>query len=143
MTGLQGEARYRLPSEAEWEYACRAGTDTRRWWGPAWDPAKANGANFEKGRTSPVDQYAANPWGLHDMIGNVWEWCADSYAENIAELPDGGAAYAGKDNSTRVLRGGAWFVNPWYLRSASRFRSNPVDRNIFIGFRVARTLVTS
>ena len=108
-TGLRGDVGYRLPSEAEWEYACRAGTQTRRWWSDEWDPAKANGnQSFEGGKTSPVGRYAANAWGLHDMIGNVWEWCADSYVENIAELPADSAPYEGKQDSLRVLRGGSW-----------------------------------
>ena len=82
-----GRAAYRLPSEAEWEYACRAGKYTRRWWGDAWDAAKANGVrNFEGGRTSPVGHFPANPWGLHDMIGNVWEWCADIWTDKIAKI---------------------------------------------------------
>jgi formylglycine-generating enzyme required for sulfatase activity len=142
MTGPRGG--YRLPSEAEWEYACRAGTTTRRWWGDEWDPAKANGNDsFEGGRTSPVEHYGANPWGLQDMIGNVWEWCADVYAENIAELPPDGAPYVGtrqSKESSRVLRGGSWILDPLDLRSAVRGRFPPDDRGYGVGFRVARTL---
>jgi formylglycine-generating enzyme required for sulfatase activity len=143
-TGLRGDRRYRLPSEAEWEYACRVGTDTRRWWGDEWDPAKANGnKSFEEGKTSPVDHYAANPWELHDMIGNVWEWCADEYAENISMLPADGSPYGklGKSNrSLRVLRGGSWSIYPQGLRSAIRGKYQPVIRVNDVGFRVARTL---
>jgi formylglycine-generating enzyme required for sulfatase activity len=134
MTGLHGDFGYRLPSEAEWEYACRAGTQTRRWWADSWDPTKANGArSFENGRTSPVGHYAANPWGLHDMIGNVWEWCADRYA----------APYEGADKfrkSSRVLRGGCWLDAPRILRSADRGREPPEYRDYYVGFRVAKTL---
>jgi formylglycine-generating enzyme required for sulfatase activity len=144
MTGLAGGSGYRLPSEAEWEYACRACTQTRRWWGDGWDPAKANGASsFESGRTSPVEHYGANPWGLHDMIGNVEEWCADDYAGNIAELPPDGAPYVEESQSTdssRVLRGGSWISHPHYLRSAVRYGFHPVSRAGDVGFRVARTL---
>jgi formylglycine-generating enzyme required for sulfatase activity len=141
MTGLRGEAGYRLPSEAEWEYACRAGTQTRRWWGNDWDPSKANGnGSFEDGRTSPVDHYAPNPWGLHDMIGNVWEWCADHFAESISGLPDGGAPYQTSQGGRRVQRGGSWFSNPRYLRSAIRYWDLPDLRGDDFGFRVARTL---
>ncbi len=140
-TGLRGESGYRLPSEAEWEYACRAGTQTRRWWSDRWEPKMANGEeNFEGGRTSPVGTFAANAWGLHDMIGNVWEWCADAYAENIADLPVGGAPNQAKQDSFRVLRGGSWVNGPQYLRSASRCRVQPDVRDDVVGFRVARTL---
>jgi len=139
--GLSGDRGYRLPSETEWEYACRAGTQTRRWWGDAWDSAKANGArSFEGGRTSPVGHYAANPWGLHDMIGNVYEWCADDWADSVAQLPADARVYRGTDRSLRVLRGGSWGSLPEYLRSACRFRYQPVNRDIVVGFRVARTL---
>jgi formylglycine-generating enzyme required for sulfatase activity len=144
MTGLNGEFGYRLPSEAEWEYACRAGTQTRRWWGDEWDPTKANGDDsFEGGKTSPVGRYAPNSWGLHDMIGNVDEWCADGYAKNISDLPPGGAPYSEVPDSTesyRVLRGGSWSNNPLNLRSAIRDRDRPGDRYSSVGFRVARTL---
>jgi formylglycine-generating enzyme required for sulfatase activity len=143
MTGLGGGSGYRLPSEAEWEYACRVGTQTRRWWGDEWDPAKANGNNnFEGGKTSPVEDCPSNPWGLHDMIGNVWEWCADVYARNIAELPPDGAPYVGARPSRecRVLCGGAWYSIPLVLRSAIRYGVHPDNRNYDVGFRVARTL---
>jgi len=143
-TGLHGEFGYRLPSEAEWEYACRAGTETRRWWGDAWDSAKANGKrDFEGGKTSPVDHYAANPWRLHDMIGNVWEWCADRYADNLSMLPPDGEPYGEgqkSKESLRVLRGGSWGNNPLVLRSACRSWFQPDSRFSFVGFRVARTL---
>ena len=151
-----GLAAYRLPSEAEWEYACRAGTKTRRWWGDAWDPARANGnGKFEGGRTSPVDHYPPNPWGLRDMIGNVWEWCADSYVGNLAELPDDGIAFqlpirgtrTHKSNdkninsqAIRVLRGGSWSNGPGSLRCAVRIRFQPDNHYGIIGFRLSRTL---
>ena len=137
-TGLRGERAYRLPSEAEWEYACRAGTQTRRWWGDRWDGSKANGT--EKRMTSPVDDYAPNPWGLHDMIGNVFEWCADAYADNIAELPSDAASNPGTKSSLRVLRGGSWGDYPQFLSSTIRIGNQPVLRNHDVGFRVARTL---
>jgi formylglycine-generating enzyme required for sulfatase activity len=144
-TGLRGEFGYRLPSESEWEYACRAGTDTRRWWGDEWDPAKANGDDsFEGGKTSPVGHYPANSWGLHDMIGNVDEWCADCWADNISKLPADGVPFLDAkvaESSLRVLRGGSWGNDPRFLRSAVRIRDRPVNRDSVFGFRVARTLL--
>jgi len=143
-TGLRGEFSYRLPSEAEWEYACRAGTQTRRWWGDDWDPEKANGNHsFKDGKTSPVEHYAANAWGLHDMIGNVFEWCADWYTVSISDLPADGAPFAGTLDSLdafRAVRGGAWSSIPQFLRSPIRGRGNLDVRDDDIGFRVARTL---
>ena len=141
-----GKDVYRLPSEAEWEYACRAGTNTRRWWGDEWVAKRANGArSFQKGRTSPVDHYPGNPWGLHDMIGNVWEWCADRYNEKLGELPVGGLPFDPQDKIKdnfpyRSLRGGAWDIYPRSLRAASRSRDLPGDRDDVTGFRLARTL---
>jgi formylglycine-generating enzyme required for sulfatase activity len=148
-TALLGDFGYRLPSESEWEYACRAGTNTRRWWGDTWDTTKANGAGrtYHFGREtspSPAGTYAANPWGLYDMIGNVDEWCADCWADNISELPADGAPFLrteAADSSLRVLRGGSWFDGPQNLRSATRNRGPPDGRGNGIGFRVARTLL--
>jgi formylglycine-generating enzyme required for sulfatase activity len=147
MTGLRADFGYRLPSESEWEYACRAGTDTRYWWGDNWEPDRANGnRSFEGGKTSPVGNYAANPWGLHDMIGNVHEWCADYWADDISKLPANGASFldkvAGK-SSLRALRGGYWGSSPEVLRPATRSGAPPGDEVHFnfFGFRVARTLL--
>jgi len=138
---------YRLPSEAEWEYSCRAGTDTRRSWGDVWDTDKANGAG-SKGRTSPVDQYPPNMWGLHDTIGNVWEWCADVYVREIEHLPDGGAPYDPPSGNTdrkrvsvvRIHRGGAFTSVPRLLRAANRSWDIPDVRDNNVGFRLARQL---
>jgi formylglycine-generating enzyme required for sulfatase activity len=139
--GLAGDSGYRLPSEAEWEYACRAGTETLRWWGDNWDPKKANGdASFEVGGTNPVGSFPANSWGLYDIIGNVWEWCADAYTENTAELPADGAAYSRSWDDDRVLRGGSSIEKPRSLRSAARVDLHPGTSGSVIGFRVARTL---
>jgi formylglycine-generating enzyme required for sulfatase activity len=143
--GLRGAFGYRLPSESEWEYACRAGTNTRRWWGDTWDPAKANGNDsFDGGKTSPAGNYAANPWGLHDMIGNVWEWCADLWADNISAFPADGVPFLHAEcgeSSLRVLRGGSWSGDPRFLRSAARHWDPPDVLDNLIGFRVARTLL--
>jgi formylglycine-generating enzyme required for sulfatase activity len=151
-----GGAAYRLPSEAEWEYSCRAGTITRRWWGDAWDPKRANGArSFRGGRTSPVAHFPPNPWGLHDMIGNVDEWCADEWVDNISSLPEDGITYGfqnkqiqtkgghtkkSKKNPLRALRGGSWSGDPRTLRSAVRDWLVPDDRGVNLGFRLSRTL---
>ena len=157
LNGTLGGAAYRLPSEAEWEYACRAGTETRRWWGDSWDPARANGAmSFEGGRTSPVGHFPANPWGLHDMIGNVWEWCADEWVENVAKLPEEGVPFVfqkqrpqmrpiktkkkSNNEALRALRGGSWVDLPRSLRAAFRYGDEPDDRGSVVGFRLSRTL---
>jgi formylglycine-generating enzyme required for sulfatase activity len=151
-----GTSAYRLPSEARWEYACRAATEARRWWGPSWDPARANGArSFEGGSTSPVDHFKPNPWGLHDMIGNVWEWCADEWADNIAGLPKDGAPFRAREgrgeekkktrrkpdpSAPRAVRGGSWSNFPRFLRCAVRLRNAPDFRLVVVGFRLSRTL---
>jgi formylglycine-generating enzyme required for sulfatase activity len=87
-----GVEAYGLPSEAQWE--CGAGSPTRYWWGDDWDPARANGsASFEGGRTSPVGAYPPNDFGLHDTTGNVWEWCADGWTNDLSNVPDNGRPY--------------------------------------------------
>lgn len=144
-------ARYRLPSEAEWEYACRAGTRTAFSFGDAIDTSLANydgnftwngGARGEYRRgTTPVTHFAPNPWGLHDMHGNVWEWVQDTMHENYEGAPlDGSAWEEGGDRVRRILRGGCWLYNPRYLRSALRNGFSAVMSNDIVGFRVAREL---
>ncbi|MGC1444015.1 MAG: formylglycine-generating enzyme family protein [Xanthobacteraceae bacterium] len=136
---------YRLPSETEWEYSCRGGTDTRRWWGDAWNKDKANGAG-SLGHTSPVDQYPPNMWGIHDMIGNVWEWCEDILCNEIDRLPDDGTPYMSPSGNTdgslpvRVHRGGAFTSNPRRLRCANRSWEIPDVGDDNVGFRLARRL---
>jgi formylglycine-generating enzyme required for sulfatase activity len=133
---------YRLPSEAEWEYAARAGTTTRFWWGD--DDGKAADyawyKNNSSNHTHAVGSKSANRFGLYDMVGNVWQWTQDCYAESYGQAPmDGSASEAGKD-CLRVDRGGSWLYPAWLLRSATRER-NPADfRDVIMGFRVARTL---
>ncbi len=142
---------YRLPSEAEWEYACRAGTTTPFSFGSTISTSQANydgdytygsGAKGEyRERTTPVGSFSANAFGLYDMHGNVWEWTQDYWNESHGGAPDNGSARTSGYTSRRVLRGGSWFNNPQYLRSASRSnRSIPSKRNYNLGFRVARTL---
>lgn len=142
LTKETGKA-YRLPSEAEWEYACRAGTTTRYSFGDAITPKDANyGRNV--GKTTEVGAYQKNPWGLCDMHGNVREWVADVWHANYFGAPVDVSAWMGEEgiisSRIRVIRGGAWGNNPRFLRSASRLRLNPDDRGDFLGCRVSRTL---
>ncbi|MBT3289803.1 MAG: formylglycine-generating enzyme family protein, partial [Victivallales bacterium] len=156
---------YRLPTESEWEYACRAGTTTALYTGdirvlgernaPALDPIawyggnsgvtyeggydssdwKEKQENHRRAGTQPVGKKRPNAWGLHDMIGNVWEWCQDSYGD----YPSGTVAdpSAARTGSVRVNRGGGWNVIAGRCRSAYRFRSSPSLPSSFLGFRVA------
>nr|NCR69600.1 formylglycine-generating enzyme family protein [Microcystis aeruginosa LL11-07] len=133
---------YRLPTEAEWEYACRAGTTTRYYFGDndnqlgdyAWYSGNSNDT------THPVGQKKPNAWGLHDMSGNVWEWCEDDWHNSYAGAPDDGTAWIDNDNRSRsgkFLRGGSWGCDPNLCRSASRPWNYPHFLNFLIGFRVA------
>ncbi|MFG6104936.1 SUMF1/EgtB/PvdO family nonheme iron enzyme [Leptothoe sp. EHU-05/26/07-4] len=125
---------FRLPSEAEWEYACRAGTTTPFYFGKS---ISGDQANFHKEGTTPVGKYPINAFGLCDMHGNVWEWCQDYWHGNYKGAPDDGSAWleAGKD-LIRVLRGGSWRFDPEYSRSAYRFKLPFGHRDDNIGFRV-------
>jgi formylglycine-generating enzyme required for sulfatase activity len=144
---------YRLLSEAEREYVTRAGTTMPFWWGSSITPDQANydgrflvyegGGSRGKWRKStvPVGSFEANPWGLYNVHGNVWEWCEDVWHDNYSGAPaDGSAWLQGGDESRRVVRGGSWFHDPQDLRSAGRFRSAPDFRGDCFGFRLARTL---
>ena len=130
--------QFRLPSEAEWEYAARAGTQTAYSFGD--DPARLGDYawfddNSDK-ETHPVGQKKPNAFGLYDMHGNVWEWCQDTYGD-YNETPKDGSAYGSLgDEKAKVLRGGSWGVNPLNCRSANRDRNVPDDRNFLIGARV-------
>jgi len=141
------ERTYRLPTEAEWEYACRAGTTTPFHFGETITPDVANynsksiyGRGFSKesiGKTTPVDRYGvANAFGLCDMHGNVWEWCLDNWHGNYEDAPTDGSAWLSQEPSGRVVRGGSWDYGPRYCRSACRVNDSAVTRNILIGFRV-------
>ena len=128
---------YQLPTEAQWEYACRAGTSTAYSWGDTIAKTNANYAfdGYGKGlrETTPVGSYPANLWGFHDMHGNAWEWCADWYAKypsGSVTNPEGPAS-----GSYRVQRGGSWDYGGAFLRSAERGNFNPSNRHT-LGFRV-------
>lgn len=137
---------YRLLTEAEWEYAARGETTGRFSWGsedPQCSGLAPNGANYRAcsdDQTHSVGRYAANPFGLQDMHGNVWEWVEDCYRNSYAGAPMGGLAVIGVRCERRVLRGGSWVNNPSHLRSASRGGYRPTIRNDNVGFRIARTL---
>ena len=143
-TGETGET-YRLPSEAEWEYAARAGTTTAYSWGNGIGDNRANcdgcGSRWDVVQTAPVGSFGANAWGLHDMHGNVWEWVEDCWYGNYTRVPSDGTAWtSGGDCGRRVLRSGSWNVVSRRLRSAKRARDPPGYRSGVAGFRVARTL---
>ena len=140
--GGTGDGPYRLPSEAEWEYAARAGTITRFWWGDD-DGGASSRAWFLDNAEShphPVGTKPANRFGLFDMVGNVWQWTEDCYAESYHGAPTDGTAAQASASCLRVDRGGSWFYTSWFLRPTTRER-NPADyRDMMIGFRVARVL---
>ena len=143
LSGRTGK-RYRLPSEAEWEYVARAGTKAAYWWGYAIGRNRANcdgcGSRWDDEQTAPVGSFPANPFGLYDVHGNVWEWVEDCWNDSYHGAPSDGSAWESGNCSRRVLRGGSWFINPGFLRSADRVRDTSGGRSDLIGFRVARTL---
>ena len=151
---------YRLPSESEWEYAARAGTTTARYWGEgesgqcrhangidasvkdrysgsSWPVASCRDGHVH---TAPVGSFAANGWGLHDVLGNVWEWTEDCWNDRYAGAPTDGSAWEYGDCSQRVLRGSSWSSRPSDLRAADRGKVASGGPVIRLGFRVARTL---
>jgi formylglycine-generating enzyme required for sulfatase activity len=158
----KGQYTFRLPSEAEWEYAARAGTETSRYWGDdvdlnkacqyanVWDETAAKAFNVDAefacddtySVTAPVGQFLPNVFGVYDMLGNVWEWCADWYSGDIyqerkQQEPVWNPVYT-DDGRNRVLRGGSWFNVARYVRSAIRDYGGPAFRNYDVGFRLVR-----
>lgn len=135
---------YRLPSESQWEYACRAGTTTPFYFGETITPDLANyDGHFgyspkpNQKETTDVGSFSPNTFGLYDMHGNVWEWCQDVWHSSYKNAPaDGSAWESGGEPSYRMARGGSWGDYPIYCRSASRDWGGANDRNSFRGFRV-------
>ena len=136
--------RYRLLSEAEWEYVARARSTTAYSWGNEIGSNRANcdgcGSQWHDRQTAPVGSYAANAFGVHDIHGNVMEWVEDCWNDSYAGAPGDGSAWRAGDCSLRVLRGGSWSNIPRILRSANRYELSTGFRFGSIGFRVARTL---
>ncbi len=142
--------KYRLPTEAEWEYACRAESTTAYSWGSGIDCAKAMFANnnkkdrectlfYESMKINPngpasVKTFDPNPWGFYDMHGNVWEWCSDVYAEYLAGPAS--TTYSTMEVESRVRRGGSWYKHAHYLRSANRTYGHPSAKFKTTGFRL-------
>jgi formylglycine-generating enzyme required for sulfatase activity len=139
---------YRLPSEAEWEYAARAGTRASRWWGDAIGNDRANcngcGSRWDNRLLAPVGSFGPNPFGLDDMLGNVWQWVADCWHESYVGAPEDGSAWTGGECRKRVMRGGSWSNVPEFIRSAARSSGaadgTDFDSSSYAGFRIARTL---
>jgi formylglycine-generating enzyme required for sulfatase activity/lysophospholipase L1-like esterase len=142
---------YRLLSEAEREYATRAGTTTPFWWGSSINPKQANydgnytydGSGSKSGyrrRTVSVDSFEPNPWGLYNVHGNVWEWAEDCWNESNSGNPGDGSARTTGDCARRVVHGGSWFDDPKHLRSAGRTGRTSGFQGVNQGFRLARTL---
>jgi hypothetical protein len=131
---------YRLPTEAEWEYTCHAGTTTRFYSGKNdSDLDRVGWSSSNSGsKTHPVGQKQPNAWGLYDMHGNVWEWCEDWYHSDYIGAPNNGTAWTSPPGSSRVFRGGSWFNNPGGCRGSNRSRSNPIDHGDNYGFRLVR-----
>ncbi len=138
LSGRTGKT-YRLPTEAEWEYACRAGSSTAYYWGDSMNDSYCWYGNNSGGQVHPVGQKSPNAWGLFDMSGNVWEWCSDCYSNSYySQSPLSNPAGPGS-GSYRVIRGGCWDSGPDYCRSARRFGNTPDNRNNNLGFRLLST----
>jgi len=156
----QTNKHYRLPTEAEWEYAARASVNSSRYWAPTVDERacrNANGADasaakmlgMEPGAAFPCDdgfqytasvgRFGANPFGFHDILGNVWEWTQDCYTKSYDGAPTDGSASDSADCKTRTLRGGSWLNSPRGVRAAIRGFDPPDNGFVNIGIRVARS----
>jgi formylglycine-generating enzyme required for sulfatase activity len=139
---------YRLPTEAEWEYAARGGTTTSRWWGESIGVGNANcngcGSPWDNRLLADVDSFAPNPFGLYGMLGNAWQWTADCWHPDYRHAPQDGSAWTEPDCRKYVIRGGSWHNLPIFIRSAARSGSvsgdDEYDYSSLTGLRVARDL---
>lgn len=142
LNAAESTDKYRLPSEAEWEYVCRAGTQTRYSFGD--DESKLNEyawyAENSGSKTHPICRKKPNSWGLYDMHGNVWEWVQDKWHEKYNVPPSDGNAWEEGNCFDRVSRGGSWYCNVGFCRSAGRFRRAPESLFSNLGFRLLREL---
>ena len=135
---------YRLLTEAEWEYAARAGSTTAYFWGDQIGSGNANcnecGSQWDHQRTAPVGKFTPNQFGLYDIVGNVSQWVQDCWNADYDGAPTDGSAWTIGDCDNGVVRGGSWFNDPQNLRSADRFRNPRTLRNLSFGIRLGRTL---
>jgi formylglycine-generating enzyme required for sulfatase activity len=133
---------YRLPTEAEWEYAARAGTTTKYWWGDKLVPGMANckacGEPYDPHQPTKIGSFASNPFGVYDMTGGVWQWVTDCWHPDYRGAPNDGSSWETPACSERVLRGGSWMNDPTYLRTTSRNRYDADVRYPANGLRVCR-----
>jgi formylglycine-generating enzyme required for sulfatase activity len=141
---LEDDRSYRLLTEAEWEYAARAGSTMAYFWGDQIGEGNANcsgcGSQWDGRQASPVGSFKPNAFGLYDMAGNVWQWVQDCNHDNYNGALTDGSAWTVDGCGRRVIRGGSWGNVPQFLRSASRDWYGAGDRDFHIGFRLGRTL---